>query len=198
MKAQATSPTFLWQSCGTPSATWFLVLMPLVLLALAGDSSLASAMVRLLAVLLVAGLIWARGRGPSGTWAERIFIGAWAAAWTAALGTLVTAGDGPASLVGSLSLISALVVGAGWLGWVCQLRQDLQTTLAKEPQFRIRVEPPANHLAIGAAWLSAALLLALALVSGNAHWGDAIVLASALAAFTAFQTAGLRQSATSP
>lgn len=193
MNSSEASKMFLWRSCGEPGASWFLVWMPLVLLALGGPPSLPASMIRLLAVLLVAGLIWARGRGPSGKWPERLFVGAWAAAWAAALGTLATSGALPGSAAGSTTLLAALVVGAGWLGWVCQLRQDLRVAATRQPAAAERSEDSSSSKAVGLVWGLTALLLSLALLWENAHWGDAVVLACALSGFTAFQARGLQE-----
>ncbi|MFQ5525333.1 MAG: hypothetical protein ACE5GX_03655 [Thermoanaerobaculia bacterium] len=194
MSSHLTSPTFFWRSCGEPSAAWFLVWMPLVLLALENTPSLASAMARLLAVLLVAGLIWARGLGPVGPWPARLFVSAWAAVWAAALGLLVTAGGWPITRLGSIALGTALLVGAAWLGWACQVRHDLRKALAAGPRFGVSPDRAANTSTIAVVWLLSAALFTFAIIAGNAHWADGLVIALALGAFTAFQLGSLAQS----
>lgn len=191
MPSQTTAPTFFWRSCGEPSAAWFLVWMPFVLLALEDGSSLGSAMIRLLAVLLVAALIWARGLGPSGLWPERFFVGVWAAAWTGALGLLVTAGGWPSTSLGNAALLAALLVGAAWLSGACQMRQDLRKALSAGSLFGREREPSASSGTIVGAWLLTAGLFALALSVSNAHWADGVVLVLALGGFTLFQRGGL-------
>lgn len=187
MKNSLASPTFLWQSCSEPSAAWFLVWMPLVLLVLDGEATLDSAMVRLLAVLLVSGLIWARGLGPGGALAERVFVAIWAGCWAAALGALVTNGGWSSSIIGSLGLVGTLFVGAGWLAWAYQERQQLRSAPRSVVPFGSSHKEPSTPATIVAAWLLAALLFALMVASRNAHWTDGFVLLTSLACFTAFQ-----------
>lgn len=187
MKSPAVSPTFLWQSCGEPSAAWFLVWMPPALLALESDATLASAMVRLLAVLLVAGMIWARGLGPGGVLAERLFVATWAGSWAGALGALVTAGAWPSSVLGSIGLFVTLFVGAGWLGWAYHERQELRSSRSGTTPFGAARKAPATIISIVMAWLLATILFALMVSSKNAHWGDGFVFAMSLGCFTAFQ-----------
>ncbi len=187
MRSSVASPTFLWQSCSEPSAAWFLVWMPLALLAVDGNATLGSAMVRLLAVLMVSGLIWARGLGPGGALAERVFVTAWAGSWAAALSALVTAGGWSSSVGGSIGLFATLLVGAGWLGWAYHERQELQTARRSAAPFDASHKEPASPATIVAAWLLAALLFALMVASNNAHWADGLVLLTSLACFTAFQ-----------
>ncbi|MCH7665997.1 MAG: hypothetical protein IH936_08725 [Acidobacteria bacterium] len=187
MRNSVASPTFLWQSCAEPSAAWFLLWMPLALLALDGDATLGSAMVRLLAVLMVSALIWARGLGPGGALAERVFVAAWAGSWAATLGALVTAGGWSSSVGGYIGLVGTLFVGAGWLAWAYQKRQELRSARRSAVPFDASHKEPASPATIVAAWLLAALLFSVMIVSRNAHWGDGLVLLTSLACFTAFQ-----------
>ncbi len=188
MKLSVASPTFFWQSCSEPSAAWFLVWAPLALLALDGHATLGSAMVRLLAVLMVSGLIWARGLGPGTALAERVFVAAWAGTWAAALGALVTTGSEFYSVVGSMGLFATLFVGAGWLGWAYHERQELRAVWrGKTPFDATHREAPATLATIVAAWVLAALLFALMASAKGAHWSDGLVLLTSLACFTMFQ-----------
>jgi hypothetical protein len=161
--------------------------MPLVLLALDTQASLSSAMARGLAVLMVSGLIWARGLGPRGALADRLFVSVWVGSWAAALGALVTSGSWSTSTAGSAALLATLFVGAGWLGWAFHERQQLVAVSATE----IRQDPshtgPAKPATIAAAWLLASGTLALLIWSKSAHWSDSVVVLLALASFTAFQ-----------
>ncbi len=192
MESHLPSPAFFWRSCGEPPAAWFLVGMPLALLALDNGSSLGAAMARLLAVLLVAALIWARGLGPGGAWHERLFVCAWAATWAGALGAAVTGAAWAASGAGLAGLFAALLVGAGWLGWASHARHELRLAMTRSPLPRRSEKTPASGTAVVTAWLLAALVSGLALSSGQAHWGDAIALSVALGLFTAFQRGHLQ------
>ncbi|MCP4201532.1 MAG: hypothetical protein GY769_06305 [bacterium] len=188
MKTSTLSPSNLWQSCGEPSAAWFLVWMPLVLLALENGATLASAMARLIAVLLVAGVIWARGLGPGGRLAERLFVAFWAGSWAAALGALVTASSWTSTARGSAGLLATLLVGAGWLGWAYHQRQELQSARPNpSPPFEDLQQTRATATSIVMAWLLTVFVFALLFSAKNAHWGDGLVLTVSLSFFTVFQ-----------
>jgi len=187
MKLTVASPRFLWQSCAQPSAAWFLVWMPLSLLLLDGNASATSAMARLLAVLMVSALIWARGLGPGGALADRVFVAFWAGAWAAALGTLVTAGGWSSSMAGLASLFGTLLVGAGWLGWAYHERQELQSDRCGEESGVFSHDKPYSLGTIALTWLLAALVFVLALSTFDAHWSDGVVLVSSMICFTVFQ-----------
>jgi len=85
------------------------------------------------------------------------------------------------------------VVGAGWLGWACQARQELRRALAERPSPGAAEETRRPAATLAAVWLLAALLFALALSSRTAHWGDAFALTAALGGFTTFQRGSLGQ-----
>lgn len=188
MRSLLASPSALWQSCAAPSAAWFLVWMSPALLLLDAGATLSSAMARLLAVLVVAGLLWARGLGPGGDLADRVFVAAWAASWAAVLGTLVTSGSWSSSAEGSVALFATLFIGAGWLGWAFHERHELLSERAKQTADG-SVEPPgARGWTILAAWLIASSLLALLVAFRGAHWSEGLAQFVALSCFTAFQS----------
>lgn len=187
MRMTFASSNSLWRSCAEPGAAWFLVWMPLALLLFDPTASASNAMARFLAVLLVAALLWARGLGPRGAVADRLFVAAWVGSWAAALGTLVTAGAWTASATGSVALFGTLLIGAGWLGWAFHERQELLLSHRSEASPESSSAAPTRPAAILAAWLLAFSVLAVLVRSGHAHWSDGIVLFVSLACFTAFQ-----------
>lgn len=185
MRLSNISPGFLWQSCGEPAAAWFLVWMPCLLVAMDGEATVSSAMVRLFAILLVAAAIWARGLGPTDALSERVFVAGWACSWAAALGSVIIAGE-LTSATGWLGL-PTLLVGAGWLGWAYHQRQELHDASPEPRSFPATPRNPVTLTTLSMAWLLVVLFFTLMAASRNAHWADAFALAIGLICFTAFQ-----------
>ncbi len=184
MSSTVTYAMKLWQSCASPTAGWLLVGLPFALLALGAGQDVAGAMTRLLAVLLVAGLLWARGLGPAGLWADRVFTALWLLGWAGALGSITTARGWPESPSGSLSFVVALFVGAGWLSWAVHQRLEAPRDAEFDTDAPAMPAPP---VAVVATWTLAVLAFALLYREGLVGWADSVVVGSALALFTAFQ-----------
>lgn len=187
MKLHVLTPGWLWRCCGLPGSAWFLVFLPFALLAADSSPSLPAAMARLLAVLLIAGLLWARGLGPVGTWPDRFFVAGWTGGWAAGLGWLAVAAEWRASTIASSGMALAILVGAGWLGWTYHLRQQLGRAEARESGSDSTESAMADASTVAIVWIAASLTFSMFFRASSAHWGDGLVVLVALLFFTVFQ-----------
>lgn len=109
---------------------WWLLWVPLVLTP-AAKASLTSALAGVGAILAVAALSWAEGRGSAGVAAERGFAGLWLTLWAAA-GAALAWLAAPQGWPARLALFLAVVMGAALLGWAWRLRARRLTLAVPE------------------------------------------------------------------
>lgn len=189
MSSSTSAPIRIWQSCGSPTASWFLVGLPLALILIDTAPALPSAMARLMSVLLVAALLWARGLGPVGTWPDRLFTGAWILGWAGALGAIATFTGWPGSTAENAGFLLTLLIGAAWLGGA--VNERLERSLPKRLEAAVTEGldfDPAGPPAITSAWAVSSMIFFALYRFGAAHWADSFSVGAALALFTLFQT----------
>ncbi len=185
MRASAASPGSLAKICGEPHPAWFLLWLPLTMVAVDDSPELAGAMARLLAVLLIAALTWATGRGAAGRRAEGGFSALFLVGWFAAAGTIFRL-DGPASsIVARLAVSGGLLLGPALLIWAWHRRS--QMTPATDARFEATHGSAAGLLAYAAV---AALALTVLDRLIGLHAADLLVVGTGVCLYVLFRVQG--------
>ena len=172
-----------------PHPGWFLLWLPVLLIAFDDSPDLSSAMVRLAAVLLLGMVAWGLGRGPAGPWAERLFAALLLVAWFAVCGTTFQLHGAPASMPARLAVTAGLLLGPALMLWAWRRRARLVPVVDEAGAV---AEPgSAAALARTVALVVVALVVLDRLLGLQA--ADLLVIGTGLALYTTFRVQGRHQ-----
>jgi hypothetical protein len=172
-----------------PHPGWFLLSLPLLLIAFDDSRDLTSAMIRLAAVLLLGMLAWGMGRGPAGPWAERGFAALLLVAWFAVCGTTFRLHGVPVSMPARLTVTAGLLLGPVFLLWAWRRRARM-APVVDEGGFVARPGSAAASLRVLA--LVVVALFVLDRLFGLQR-ADLLVIGTALVLYTTFRVRGRHQ-----
>jgi hypothetical protein len=174
------------QARAEPHPGWFLLWLPLLLIALDDSPDLSSSMIRLAAVLLLGMLAWGMGRGPAGPWAERGFAALLLVAWFAVCGTTFRLHGVPASMPARLAVTAGLLLGPVFLLWAWNRRARMVPVV---DEAGVVAEP-----ASAAALVKVLALVVIALFVLDRLFGvqraDLLVIGTGLVLYTTFRVQG--------
>ena len=176
----------IWRAQAEPHPGWFLLWMPLLLIALDDSPNLTSAMIRLAAVLLLGMLAWGMGRGPAGPWVERGFAALLLVAWFAVCGTTFRLHGVPPSMPARLAVAGGLLLGPGFLLWAWKRRSRMVPVV---DEAGLVAEPGSAGALIGMGALIVVALLVLDRLFGLQP-ADLLVIGTGLTLYTTFRVQG--------
>ena len=170
-----------------PHPGWFLLWLPVLLIAFDNSPDLSSAMVRLAAVLLLGMVAWGLGRGPAGVWAESLLAALLLVAWFAVCATTFQLHGAPASMPAPLA--AGLLLGPALMLWAWRRRARL---VAVVDEAGAVAEPgSAAALARTVALVVVALVVLDRLLGLQA--ADLLVIGTGLVLYTTFRVQGRHQ-----
>ena len=172
-----------------PHPGWFLIWLPVLLIAFDDSPDLGSAMIRLAAVLLLGMVAWGLGRGPAGVWAERLFAALLLLAWFAVCATSFRLHGAPASMPARLAVTLGLLLGPALMLWAWRRRARLMPVVDEAGA----VAQPGS----AAALMRTFALVGLALLALDRFLGlqaaDLLVIGTGLALYATFRVQGRHQ-----
>lgn len=169
-----------------PHPGWFLLWLPLLLIAFDSSPDLSSAMLRLATVLLLGMLAWGMGRGPAGPWAERGFAALLLVAWFAVCGTAFRLHGVSDSIPVRLAVTAGLLLGPAFLLWAWRRRERMVPVV---DEAGLVAEPGSPAGLVGVLVLVVVALLVLDRLLGLQP-ADLLVIGTGLVLYTTFRVQG--------
>ncbi len=173
-----------------PHPGWFLLWLPLLLIALDDSPDLTSSMIRLAAVLLLGMLAWGMGRGPAGPWAERGFAALLMVGWFAVCGTAFGLHGVPVSIPARLAVTAGLLLGPVFLLWAWRRRERMVPVV---DEAGLVAEPGSAGALLRMLVLVVAALFVLDRILGLQR-ADLLVIGTGLVLYTTFRVQGRHRS----